>query len=280
MILTRLKKQTGFTESEKAIAEYILNHTEEFQLLTSEALAKETLTSKSSVIRLCKKLDLSGYQELKKLIFAEKSTTPDSANIDALPALSTTSTYSDFLKALDLTYERIILKMHEQLNHNTVKRVINRLRGMEKIDFYSSGLGYSIADAAAHRYSSLGIGCTTYSSINEVFLANNKHNNKTAAFIISFSGNNPSAIHNAKTLKRYDIYTIGIVGHLSKEIEHYCDEILHIPVGEVLPGAEHASVVFAANYIFDLLFMGLLSKRYDQQIQLQKKVIYDFKKFP
>ena len=70
MILEKLREKTAFTENEKAIADYILDHLDDFQNLTSEALAKDTLTSKSSVVRLCKKMGTTGYQELKKLVFA------------------------------------------------------------------------------------------------------------------------------------------------------------------------------------------------------------------
>lgn len=279
MILEKLRKQTGFTENEKIIADYMLKHSEEVQLLTSEALAKVTLTSKSSVIRLCKKLGISGYQEMKKLVYTEE-TLENHNHMKKLeiPTLSEKSQYSDCMKSLDGMYDNIIFKMHAQLNHNVMKRLINRLNGMERIDFYASGLGYAIGEAVAHRYGTLGFGCTAYSSINEVFLASNKNNNKTAAFVISFSGNNPSAIHNADVLKRYGIYVIGIVGIFSNEIENYCDEVIHIFEENIITGAEHVTAAFSTNYIFDLLYMNLLAKRYYKQMELHKKISYDYKK--
>lgn len=278
MILEKLREKTAFTENEKAIADYILDHLDDFQNLTSEALAKDTLTSKSSVVRLCKKMGTTGYQELKKLVFADVALEKSQMNSENQPSLSSHSRYFEYMQSLDLLYENMITRMHEQLDHNAVKRVINRMNSMEKIDFYSSGLGNSIAEAVAHRYSTLGIGSAAYTSINEVFLATNPSNHKTAAFVISFSGHNPSVIRNAKILKGCGVYVIGVSGHTSSELKQYCDEIITIAGGVVLPGTEHPAMVFATNYIFDLIYMGLLVKRYDRQLEIQKNFNYEFYK--
>ena len=94
---------------------------------------------------------------------------------------------------------------------------------------------------------------------------------------ISLRGNS-SVIRNAKILKRYGVYVIGVAGHLSSELKQCCDELIPIAVGEVLPGTEHPAIAFATNYIFDLIYMGLLVKRYDKQLAIQKIFSYDFYK--
>ena len=52
-------------ENEKAIIEYIIRNKEKCQEMTIIELAKETLTSKSSILRLTQKLGFSGYSEFK-----------------------------------------------------------------------------------------------------------------------------------------------------------------------------------------------------------------------
>jgi DNA-binding MurR/RpiR family transcriptional regulator len=270
MIIERLHNQSGFTENEKIIAEYILNHMEDVQQLTADELAKVTLTSKSSIVRLCKKLGIAGYLEFKKLIFAEVTMERKSSKTNELSTLSDKSKYSDYVKNLDWLYESVMEQIKEQLNHNEMKRVINQLNQMERIEFYSSGLGHSIGEATAHKYSGLGIESTAFSSVNEGFLATNKSNSKTAAFVISLSGKNPSVIQMAKILQKYGIYVVGIVGNRTKEMEKYCNEVVLMAGKSVLTGTEHAALVLSANYIFDLIFIGLLSKRYNKQVELLK----------
>lgn len=56
MILEQLKQALDFTNSEKAIATYLLQCTKEAVHLSSKDLATVSFISKSIVLRLCKKL--------------------------------------------------------------------------------------------------------------------------------------------------------------------------------------------------------------------------------
>lgn len=271
MIIEKLKDKSGFTESENCIADYILENKQKVQQLTATELAKETLTSKSSIVRFCKKLGVTGFQDLKKHIYAEIVLEVKEAKNHKIVMIDNQSTYSDYLQSLDFIYGFVVDKMHGLLNHNVIKRVMNRLNKMERIDFYSSGLGHSIGEATAHKYSALGIESMAYSSINEAFWVTNKNNQKTAAFVISLSGKNPSVIHIAKTLKRYGIYVIGVAGNSTKEMKEYCDEVIPMIEGKIPTGMEHMAIVLSINYILDLIFMSLYAKRYDKQIELYKK---------
>lgn len=278
MIIEKLQDKSSFTESEKCIADYIIKNKNQVQRLTAKELAKETLTSKSSIVRFCKKLGVSGFQELKKHIYTEIVLEVKETKNHKLLMIDNKSTYSDYLQSVDFLYQFVVNRMHGQLNHNVMKRIMNRLNKMERIDFYSSGLGHSIGEATAHKYSALGIESMAYSSINEAFWVTNKNNQKTAAFVISLSGKDPSVIHIAKSLKRYGIYVIGIVGHSSKEMKEHCDEVVPMIEGKIPTGMEHMAIVLSLNYIFDLIFTSLYGKRYDRQIELYKKVNQVFDK--
>ncbi|MGY3750563.1 MurR/RpiR family transcriptional regulator [Vagococcus acidifermentans] len=59
------KNYSKLNETEVQILEYILNNRETVSKLTIVQLAKETLTSKSTVSRLVKKLGFAGYSEFK-----------------------------------------------------------------------------------------------------------------------------------------------------------------------------------------------------------------------
>lgn len=61
----------NFTNHEKNVANYILTHMDEIPDISAGELAKASLTSKATVVRLSQKLGLSGYQELKLKLIAE-----------------------------------------------------------------------------------------------------------------------------------------------------------------------------------------------------------------
>ena len=65
LIEDKLAAQETFTTTEKRIADYLRLNLESAIYMTIEELAKETYTSHSAIIRLCKKIGFSGFKEFR-----------------------------------------------------------------------------------------------------------------------------------------------------------------------------------------------------------------------
>lgn len=65
MILTALQKQIGFNDSERALADYILNNREKVLDYSIQSLSQNTFTSTSTIVRFCRKIGLKGYKDFK-----------------------------------------------------------------------------------------------------------------------------------------------------------------------------------------------------------------------
>ena len=64
-IITQLEFELNFTNSEKEIAHYLLSHGEDVLKLTVSQLSQKTYTSPATIVRLCQKLGLEGYNDFK-----------------------------------------------------------------------------------------------------------------------------------------------------------------------------------------------------------------------
>lgn len=64
-ILEKLQAKVGFTGTEIKIADYILERSHQVSGMSANALARETFSSTASVIRMCRKMGLSGYREFQ-----------------------------------------------------------------------------------------------------------------------------------------------------------------------------------------------------------------------
>lgn len=71
-IFVRLRDKTGFTDTESKIANYVLEHRCQVSGMSAQALAKATFSSKASIIRLCRKVGLSGYREFQITVAAQE----------------------------------------------------------------------------------------------------------------------------------------------------------------------------------------------------------------
>jgi len=84
-IIEALERQHRFTKTDSAIADYILSHPDAVVSLTIEQLAAATYTSRSAVLRLCKKLGSSGYRDFRVELareFERTATTMDEVDVN------------------------------------------------------------------------------------------------------------------------------------------------------------------------------------------------------
>ena len=71
-IFAKLREKSGFTDTESKIADYVLEHRCQVSGMSAEVLAKATFSSKASIIRLCRKVGLSGYREFQITVAAQE----------------------------------------------------------------------------------------------------------------------------------------------------------------------------------------------------------------
>lgn len=69
-LLETLRAKVGFTSTEMKIADYVLEHRYQAVDMSANALARETFSSTASVIRMCRKMGLSGYRKFQVALAA------------------------------------------------------------------------------------------------------------------------------------------------------------------------------------------------------------------
>ena len=79
-VLEMLEAKLGFTDTEIKIADYVLGHLYQSGGVSANALAKETFSSTASVIRMCRKMNFSGYREFQIALAARLSERESGAN--------------------------------------------------------------------------------------------------------------------------------------------------------------------------------------------------------
>ena len=172
-------------------------------------------------------------------------------------------------------YQKVILKTNKFNSRQTLQRVVNYLHTSEVIDIYGSGITLTCANGALFKFQTLGKECHIYSTINEHYLFEMKK--KTTAILLSFTGRNKGILSIGKYLKNLNIRLIGIGGKGAQELREICDEYLEIDDDEGILAFEVAAPYLSMNYLFDILFLALVTKNYELhkqkalQVKNQKK---------
>ncbi|MBU3875427.1 MurR/RpiR family transcriptional regulator [Faecalicatena sp. AGMB00832] len=265
MVLDTLKEQKEFTNSEKMIAQFILQHMNEIGGMTVIQLADQSYTSKASVIRLCKKLGFQKYQDFRQQIVLERQ---EVTRIEALLSeepVNGESTYEDIVNVLPSIYDKAISNTKLGFDRNVIRRVINRIRQSEKVEFYGMGITYTVARSAAFKFMTVGVEASAYNGVNEHNIMVNKK--KRVAFVISFTGSNSGMIHTAKFLSEHGVFIVGLGGEDSEELRKVCHEFIQIDTKKNIMSMEVITSITSANYIIDVIFTSLIVDHYQENLE-------------
>ena len=273
MIFENLSRMESFTHQEKAAARYILDHVELIQKMSAEELAKASFTSKATVARLCKKLGMEGYQELKLKLVSEMVENIRVNQLLSKEPITEKSSYSDIIVTLPKLYDKAITATKLCMDKNVMLRIANRIRQTERLDIYGSGISYILAQSAAFKFSTLGMECTAYESINAHYLMARKKK-KSVSFVITFTGANLDMIGVARYLKEVTgSYVVGIVGRHNDEIRKWCDEIVEIPSRDSLLSLKVVTSFTATTYVLDIFFSLFLSQTYEGHVKSSLEMV-------
>jgi DNA-binding MurR/RpiR family transcriptional regulator len=235
--------------------------------MTSEQLAKSAYTSKATVVRLCQKLGLHGYQEFRLKLVAEINQNNRINRLLANEPITNASSYMDIMQTLPLLYDKAITNTRLSLDKNCMNRINNSLKNLDCINIYGTGISYMLAQSAAFKFSTLGIDCSAYESINAHALSAKKEK-KTISFLISFTGANRTVTRIAEYLKQStNNYIVGIVGPHHEDIQQWCDELIEIPNRDSLLSLDIITSFTATNYILDIFFSIILANNYDAHVK-------------
>lgn len=273
MFIDQLQKRQDFTASERAIAEYLLSRAGGVRTLSTADLARETHTSKATVIRLCQKLGAASYREFLHTLEGElRELQRINARIREDP-VNAGMNYDDVLGVLPALYDEAISSAAIQLDKAAVYRAVQRIRQARKVDLYGSGITHSIAQLSAFKFSTLGIECGTYSGLNEHYILADREPSSKAVMIFSLTGGNPNMIYIAQWLKRRNYYILGIGGSVKAGLAELCTDYIALPMEKNVLGAEVMKAFTMINYAVDVLFTLLLARDYQRNHEVAVRLL-------
>jgi len=276
-IMTQLEFELEFSESEKEIARYILNHGDDVLSMSVKELAKNTYTSPATIVRLCKKIGLEGYNDFKIKYSAELQYDLHHSNrIDVNFPFEKKDTHPMICHKLASLSEEVIADTIKLIDFDQLEKIVDLLYQSHDIDIYGSGNSLLAAMSFQHKMMRIARNVNLKALHGEqVFLSYNS-DKKRIAVIISYSGETHDLIQIAQILKEKKTPIIVLTSIGDNHLSHYADYILNIGSREkiftkIAPFASQVSMEYLLNVIFSCIFQ----KDYDQNIQ--NKISYDKK---
>ena len=276
-IMTQLEFELEFSHSEKEIGRYILNHGEEVLNMSVKELAKKTYTSPATIVRLCKKIGLKGYNDFKIKYSAElQYDLHHTDRVDVNFPFDKDDSHPMICHKLASLSQEVIEDTIKLIDFEQLDKIVELMNNCQDIDIYGSG--NSLLAAMSFQHKMMRIKRNVNIKVlhgEQVFMTYNSNNNRLA-IIISYSGETNEIIQFAQTLKEKKTPIIVLTSIGDNRLSHYADYILNIGSREkiftkIAPFASQISIEYLLNVIFSCLFQ----KDYDDNVN--HKISYDKK---
>lgn len=259
-ILNQLKERVNFSTTDITIADYILSHKDEVVEMSIQQLAQKTYTSSTAVMRLCQRIGLSGYKQLKISLTREIDTTEnDSDLLDPSFPFHPDSSTMEIANSLKKITDQSLNEARRMLNTADMNKAAEMLLNARYKALFGIGDAYLAGLAFQTRMMRLGIHFLATPVYGEQNHQADTLTRDDAALILSYSGSTNPTLTTTKNLKRNGVKIISITGNGSSPLARLSDVVLVIPAKEQ---KYHRIATFFSQACMDYFLNILYSRMY------------------
>jgi DNA-binding MurR/RpiR family transcriptional regulator len=198
LIMKMKALRSSLSKSEVCVIDYIIDHPEEVVYLSVSGLAESSGVSVATVIRACKDLGMSGYQDLK-VTLAQDIVTPLQSIHEEISADDSASTIMDKVFQSSIHTLRFT---YDTLKVDLVEKAAAIIDGSAKVIIFGLGNSQSIAIDLQHKLMRLGITAFAYTDTHMQIIAATYLGPQDTVFAISHSGSSKDVVDAAELAKK------------------------------------------------------------------------------
>lgn len=204
-------KYSSLTRTQKRVAQYLLDNPSKVVSMDLESIARETFSSRSTVLRCIQELGFSGLKELQRHIAEAVDTDGKAGPISGW-------LYESTLMAVRETYKT--------LDYTALDEAVARCQRASRLFWYGVGDSGFLVEMANHRCWLLGIDsgvCTEEANLQSV---SHTIDGSQVLIIVSRSGNGYYLVKPLEIAAQRNMFTIGITGSALSYLAEQCDVAL------------------------------------------------------
>ncbi len=268
-------KEPDLRSSERKVAAFIADRTQEVARLSITELARRSKTSEATVNRLSRSLGYAGYRDMK-LDLVRNAVSGTIRNIprdikvgDDLPAVA---------QKLADSLDRAVSGTLRTISITEVARAVESIVKAEHIYFYGIGGSGYVSEIAHHLFLKAGIINTAYGDGYMQAVSSALVTSRDLVVGISHSGATRDVITALKAAHDHGATTIAITGNPNARILDYADiRLVTVSHEEPIYG-DFMEAKVCQLFVIDLLYIGALLKDvpvFTRQLEATARAIWD-----
>ena len=273
-LFINLKENKDLSKNERVLADYILKHPEDVLKMSSKDLGKVCFVSTATVYRLCDKLGLSGFSDLKIKITSsldDYRKSNEDFNFDF--PVNQFQTHYEIIQKIKEDYEQTLNLTANLFSLDQLRLIASAMEKSQIIDVYTSAGNINFALNFQFQMQEIGIQVNVPIDEYQQRLTAASSNENHLAIIITFGGRGilsdilPRILHKVKT----PIVLISSYDYTFKDLDP--DYQLYIsPYENHYKKISSFSTRLSILYILDVLYTCYF--KLDYQENIEKKLAY------
>ena len=273
-LFINLKENKDLSKNERVLADYILKHPEDVLKMSSKYLGKVCFVSTATVYRLCDKLGLSGFSDLKIKITSsldDYRKSNEDFNFDF--PVNQFQTHYEIIQKIKEDYEQTLNLTANLFSLDQLRLIASAMEKSQIIDVYTSAGNINFALNFQFQMQEIGIQVNVPIDEYQQRLTAARSKENHLAIIITFGGRGilsdilPRILHKVKT----PIVLISSYDYTFKDLDP--DYQLYIsPYENHYKKISSFSTRLSILYILDVLYTCYF--KLDYQENIKKKLAY------
>lgn len=271
-MLIREKLENGhFSHSERTVIDYILQKNTLIEKMTIKEIADATYTAPSTLVRLSKKLNYSGWNELKMAFISEcQYLNRHFDDIDANIPFKNNDTIMSIAGKIAALEKESIDDTLSLITHDDLQKAIQMMRKASSLHIFAVSNNLLITQEFKHNMSRIGKDVRIHGLQNEILFNASLMKPDSCALIVSYSGETLILDHVYQILKNKHIPTIVISSIGDNTLTKNADCVLRICTREKLYSKIGTfSTDIAITYLLDVFYSCIFSLDYDYHLNLK-----------
>jgi DNA-binding MurR/RpiR family transcriptional regulator len=261
-------RYNSFTNTEKKVADYILENTKDVIYMSITDLADACNVGESSVFRFCKTMNLKGYQEFKIVLAHSISQEEETPQLTG--KITMQDTIGELSSKILSTNISALTETFNLINEKDISNAIDSMIAADRVHFF--GVGASLMTAMEAKNKFMRITNKTECSIDThlQIMSAALMTEKDVAVLISYSGSTKDTIEVAKVAKERGAKIISITRFAKSLLTSYSDITLLCGANEGPLQGGSLSAKISQLYLLDLLYVEYF-KRTNKESILNKE---------
>lgn len=254
------------SNSEKQVANFVLDHADETLNLTVASLARKIQVSEPTVLRFCRKLNYSGYQDFKIALARGSAYTQETLKV-IHEEINPLDSMEDIAKKVIHSHTLAMEQTFSMIDYQELDRFLRLLKEAEHLDFFGLGGSGTIAIDVENKFIRTGINtrCCIDSHIQLMWTA--LRGEKDVIVIFSNSGTTKHFADVMQLARKNGVKLVLITSGKNTVLTKLADITFHICAKETSYKKEPSSARIAMLTIMDVAVTALALEEQDLYIE-------------